>query len=537
MLLKEIKQDNLKCYIYKDRQSMGEAAAKHCAEIIRNLLAVKDSINMVFAAAPSQSEMLDALTKEKGIDWGRIRAFHMDEYIGLDREAPQNFGNFLYRELFSKVKFGEVYYINDEGGSAEQLCSRYADLLEKYPADIICLGIGENGHIAFNDPHEADFKDKRMVKIVSLDEKCRRQQVNDGCFKSIDEVPKFAITITLPYFLRAGHLVCTVPAAAKAEAVFNTLRGEIGEKCPATIMRLHPRAAMFADKDSARRVLFRKAVITDEISQELEEAVELAKRYELEGVEIRSVWNKAPENLSDGQIERIKEILKENNLKVVSISSSIFKCNLNEEQPEKFKKTIRLAKELGSRFIRCFSFWKDDNYTDEYLISKMKECEPDLIANGLTMLIEADPAVNLTNAQSLSRVLKKLNSPNFKAIWDPGNDIYDPLKEIPYPDGYNYIKPFIAHMHLKDAVREGDKTIGVAFGTGQVDYKGQFRALLESSYDGFIVMETHYKKGSNIDEELLKKPMGSKFSQLGYESTEECLINLDRLIDEVVNSF
>lgn len=536
-LLKQLKADKLSVKIYKTRGGAGDAAGKYCAELIRKLQREKDFVNVMFAAAPSQSEMLAALTSEEDIDWGRIRAFHMDEYIGLNKDAPQCFGNFLYRELFSKVKFKEVFYINDES-SPDGQCLRYRRLLEEYPADIICMGIGENGHIAFNDPHEADFNDKHTVKLVTLDEKCRRQQVNDGCFKTIDEVPKQAITVIFPYFLRARYLVCTVPAASKAEAVFNTVRGEISEKCPASVMRNHDNAVMFADRDSGKRLLFRKAVITDEISQDPETAAELAKRYNLEGVEIRSVWDTAPEDLTDGQIDRINDILKQNGLKVVSISSSIFKCRLGEDQTRKIDKTIRLAKKLGSGFIRCFSYWKDENFDENAFAGELKGYESLLKENGITMLLEFDPAVNITNGRQAASLLKKVNSPQIQAIWDPGNDIYNrPFDEIPYPDGYNILKPYIKHVHLKDAVRTGDKTAGVAFGKGEVDYIGQLSALLKDNYDGYIVMETHYKKGAEISEDLLKNPKGSAFSQMGYQSTEECLQNLDEITEKVCAGF
>lgn len=253
-LLKHLTADNLKVEIHKTRVDMGTSAGKYCANIIRKLQKEKKEINIMFAAAPSQSEMLAALINEEGINWGGIRSFHMDEYIGLNKNAPQCFGNFLYRELFAKIFCKEVYYINYEC-TPEQQCLRYIQLLEKYSADIICMGIGENGHIAFNDPHEADFNDSKIVKIVNLDEKCRNQQVNDGCFKNIYEVPKQAITVTVPYFLNAKYLVCTVPAASKSDAVFKTVRGEISEKCPASIMRIHKNAVMFTDSDSGKRLL------------------------------------------------------------------------------------------------------------------------------------------------------------------------------------------------------------------------------------------------------------------------------------------
>ncbi|MDD4002575.1 MAG: sugar phosphate isomerase/epimerase [Clostridia bacterium] len=280
--------------------------------------------------------------------------------------------------------------------------------------------------------------------------------------------------------------------------------------------------------------MFRKSVITDEISQDFETAVKLAKKYNLEGVEIRSVWDTAPEALSEEQISRINNILEQNGLKAVGLSSSIFKCNVKEDETIKIEKSINVAKKLGCKYIRCFSFWKDNNYSDDMFTEILKGCEDKLRDNGLIMLLEFDPAVNITNGRSSARLLKRLNSPFIQAIWDPGNDIYEPFKEIPYPDGYNLIKPFIRHIHIKDAVKKEGKTVGVAFGKGEVDYKGQLKALLNDNYDGFVSMETHYKKEIAISEKMLKNPGGKEFSYLGYESTEECLQNLDGLIDLIM---
>lgn len=253
-LLKKIEKDSLTVQIYDSREAMGNAAGKKCAEVLRKLLNEKDVVNMIFAAAPSQNETLEALVNEKDIDWTRVRAFHMDEYIGLSKDAPQGFGNFLDRAIFSKLPFKEVYYLRDYD-TPEEVCKNYSQLLKDNPVDIVCLGIGENGHIAFNDPHIAYFDDIDLVKIVDLDEKCRLQQVHDGCFNHLDLVPKYAVTLTIPALTNAKCLICTVPSHTKAEAVKHTIEDEISEKCPATIMRRHNNATMFLDKDSAKLVL------------------------------------------------------------------------------------------------------------------------------------------------------------------------------------------------------------------------------------------------------------------------------------------
>lgn len=248
--MKEFLVDNLKVKIMPNRTQMGEVAATDIVAAIKEALGKKDEINMIFAAAPSQNDVLKALT-ESDIEWNRINAFHMDEYIGLDRSAPQGFGNFLVDHIFGKVPFKSINLIDCEAINPEAECERYEKLLEENPADIIIMGIGENGHIAFNDPWVADFNDSRKVKTVLLDEVCRQQQVNDGCFASIDMVPKSAITLTCPVFIGAPQLFCIVPAATKANAVKRTVYGEINEECPATVLRQHPAAVLYLDGDSS----------------------------------------------------------------------------------------------------------------------------------------------------------------------------------------------------------------------------------------------------------------------------------------------
>lgn len=245
-----MKIDNLTVKKFETRGEMGAVAARDITEAIKALLEKKAEINMIFAAAPSQNDVLQSLV-ESDVDWSRVNAYHMDEYIGLPRTAPQGFGNFLVDHIFGKVPFKTVNLINCAAEDAQAECDRYEALLKANPVDIIILGIGENGHIAFNDPWVADFNDERLVKIVELDDVCRQQQVNDGCFAAIEDVPKTAMTLTCPVFIQAPQLFCIVPAITKAKAVKRTLEGEINEDCPATVLRNHPDAVLYLDAASA----------------------------------------------------------------------------------------------------------------------------------------------------------------------------------------------------------------------------------------------------------------------------------------------
>ena len=252
--IKQLCADKLRVNVYQTRAEMGAAAGKAAAVRIRQLLEEKAEVNIIFAAAPSQNETLDALVAAEGIDWGRINAFHMDEYVGLSADAPQGFGNFLTQHLFGRVPFARVFRLDPSATDPQAECARYSALLKQYPVDLVCLGIGENGHLAFNDPGEAKFDDPEVVKVVKLDEVCRQQQVNDGCFASIDEVPTHALTLTIPTLMNAGHLICTVPAPTKCEAVTLTVNGPVTDMVPATAMRSHGDAVMFCDADSGAKL-------------------------------------------------------------------------------------------------------------------------------------------------------------------------------------------------------------------------------------------------------------------------------------------
>lgn len=247
--LKEIKTDKLVTNIYEGREELGKAAAEDMIEIIKNLMKQKEKLRIIFAAAPSQNEFLNEMLNSD-IDWNKIEAFHMDEYIGLPKNAPQTFGHYLRESIFDKVNFSNINYI-DPSNNPEEECERYTALLKEAPIDIVFMGIGENGHIAFNDPPVADFEDEKFVKVVELDEPCRVQQVNDGCFPKFEDVPKTAFTLTVPALMSADYLSVCVPGITKAVAVKNTLKGEISTKCPATILRTHKQAKLYIDTDSA----------------------------------------------------------------------------------------------------------------------------------------------------------------------------------------------------------------------------------------------------------------------------------------------
>ena len=253
--MKEMKVDQLRVCVYENRNVMGESAAQEAIAALKALIAEKDEVNVIFAAAPSQSEFLAGLCNAEGIEWGKVNAFHMDEYVGLPVGSKGSFTNFLNEAVFNKLPFKAVYRLNGAAADPKEECVRYTQLLKDHPTDVVFMGVGENGHIAFNDPPVADFNDPYMVKVVELDDICRTQQVHDGCFPTFDDVPTHAFTLTCPTLFAGKQLFCMVPAPTKAVAIERMLNGEISTACPATILRNHANATLYLEPDSAKLYL------------------------------------------------------------------------------------------------------------------------------------------------------------------------------------------------------------------------------------------------------------------------------------------
>ena len=244
----EVQRDRLRTVVLPDRASVGHVAARHAADRLRAVLDEQPRARVIFAAAASQLEMLAALAREEAIDWSRVEAFHLDEYVGLDQGDPRSFGRWLDDHIWSIVYPGRVELLDGANPDPAAESRRYGQLLDDGGIDLGLIGIGENGHLAFNDPHVADFDDPATVKPVEIDETSRHQQVRDGAFQRFEDVPRLALTVTMSAILRARSLSVVVPGAQKAEAVNRTLHGPIETACPASALRRHPDAVLFVDE-------------------------------------------------------------------------------------------------------------------------------------------------------------------------------------------------------------------------------------------------------------------------------------------------
>lgn len=243
--------DALPVRVHATTAELAADAAQMARAFLRDTIDAQGSAAVILASANSQIDFVERLVRLGGVDWGCVTLFHMDEYLGLDAHHPASFRRFMRERVEARVKPRAFHYLAGEAIEPLDECDRYAALLRAQPIDLCCLGIGENGHVAFNDPPVADFADPRVVKLVKLDEKCRQQQVGEGHYPSLAAVPQYAFTLTVPALCAARQMLCIVPEKRKAPAVRDTLRGPISTACPASFLRRQAHCTLFLDADSA----------------------------------------------------------------------------------------------------------------------------------------------------------------------------------------------------------------------------------------------------------------------------------------------
>jgi glucosamine-6-phosphate deaminase len=249
--IKTYHADAMQVRVFPSKLEASAAAAEAAAEILLSAIADRRRARMVVSTGNSQLDFIDALVLTRGLDWSAVEAFHLDEYASMAATHPASFRLWLRTRLADRIPLRAMHYLNGDAADLETECRRYGALLGEAPIDAGFIGIGENGHIAFNDPPVADFADPVPIKIVRLDDACRRQQVGEGHFPDISSVPEKAISLTCSAIVGMTSLICCVPELRKAKAVRETINGPISTTCPASILRTHPRAQLFLDADSA----------------------------------------------------------------------------------------------------------------------------------------------------------------------------------------------------------------------------------------------------------------------------------------------
>jgi glucosamine-6-phosphate deaminase len=250
-MTRELRVGQLRVRIADDAGALAQGAASEAAAALRDAVARRGRAHAMLATGNSQVRFLEVLVGRDDVDWSRVTAFHMDEYVGIGADHPASFCRYMRERVASRVALREFHYIDGDAPDPDAEARRYEALLAEHPLDLCCLGIGENGHLAFNDPPVADFDDPRDVKVVALEHASRAQQVGEGHFPTIDDVPTHAVTVTIPALLRAARVLAVVPEARKARPVRDALEGPVTTACPASVLRRHPDATLHLDPDSS----------------------------------------------------------------------------------------------------------------------------------------------------------------------------------------------------------------------------------------------------------------------------------------------
>lgn len=284
--------------------------------------------------------------------------------------------------------------------------------------------------------------------------------------------------------------------------------------------------------------MFKLGIITDEMSQDLEEVLAFSKENGLNCFELRTAWDKGPFAMNDEDFDEVGRLSKKYDIPLVCISSPMFKCDISDTQTKEahIQGLERLAKkssELGFKYIRCFNFLYSENLSYEDIAKEFEKPFEICKKYDVTLVLEPEPSANSSTCRKTADFVKYVNNPYFKGLYEPGNMIYTPGGDIPYPDGYEAMKDVLCHIHIKDAVLKDGEAVGVAIGKGLVDYKGIFSKLISTGYNGCVMLEPHYKIGGTISKEQMHNPGGSAFSENGFASCLECIECVNEILKEI----
>ena len=288
--------------------------------------------------------------------------------------------------------------------------------------------------------------------------------------------------------------------------------------------------------------MFKLGVISDEVSQDFQTVVDVAQEFNLASIEIRSVWDKPPQDLTAEDIDKMKQILAPTDIKIIGVASPFYKCDIDNPEERKehlgiFQRCVKLAQSFDAKIIRSFAFWETGR-TEELWDEILKSYdEPKSIAEGEGIFIgmENEASTSLATAKLTRKFIEEVDSPNIRAIWDAANEAHAEGGEKPYPDAYNILKDVMVHVHAKDAAPnpETGEMESVPVGDGIVGWQEHLQGLVDDSYDGHICLETHWRPTTALDEDLLNRPGGSAFSEAGEEASRICLQNIFEMIEKL----
>lgn len=241
----------MQTYTFQDKQALGYASGQRASILIQQAIHQKGQANIILATGASQFETLQTLTQSTLIDWSKVVMFHLDEYVGMDEHHPASFRRYLRERFIDQVNtLKAAYFLQGDASNPQAECNRVGNILQQHPIDVALVGIGENGHLAFNDP-PADFQTTEPYILVDLDEACRQQQFGEGWFPTLESVPKQAISMSVHHIMQSSHIICSVPDLRKAQAVRMALEGEVSNLCASSMLQRHPQCEIYLDKDSA----------------------------------------------------------------------------------------------------------------------------------------------------------------------------------------------------------------------------------------------------------------------------------------------
>ncbi len=499
-MIKKFLSDQLKVKIYRTPEIVGQQAAFECFMRVRDLLLEQDEVTVVFVCSEEMVPMYKELSKLQDAGWDKVNAFFL--YSGMSQPDK------TISKMIEKLKFGSCVHI---GGTTKNLQTQSDKLRKKFQKDeldIVCVPLKgrELGGLYSGSEQE---EESELVKMVG----------------------QSSVVFTLAALKCASYIYAIAQGKHNRDGAFEVVRGNAAKTCPASILRHLDHATLYCDKDAGERLIVRKSVITDEISEDFETALSFAKEHEIEGVELRWIGEKPAYEADLQEKKKMKALLEQYQLKVTCIASWIFRCELEQSEIDRnldmLKQAVSFAKEFGAPYLRIYSFLAKGDFSkvEDDIIEVLKAAALYAKQNGVVLVLENEASVYATNGEMTSTLVKKIGMESMRCLWDPCNNLLDPDNETPYPTGYQFVKNHYTHMHLKDAEKSGGELNPVPLGEGEeYDIQSQLKGILLEGYDGFVSLEGDFRHNLSYE-----------YGQDSRALLEENLTQLHDMLMEVID--